>query len=92
MQAAVRLHDGGIDERGLSNRENTATAADVKDVLSQLDARQRIALKLHYVNGYSYEEIARLTGWTRDSVKTHIQNGKRMFKLLWDRKAMGTGK
>jgi RNA polymerase sigma-70 factor (ECF subfamily) len=91
-QAAVRLHGGDIDKLDLSNSEDPAIAADVKEVLSQLDARQRIALKLLYVCRYSYEEISSLKGWPVEEVKTHVQNGRRMFRLLWNRKAMGTGK
>ena len=92
QQAAVRLREGGIDELDLSTSDDPAAAAALENVLNQLRAPQRIALKLRYVNGLSYEEIAGLNGWTLDEVKTHVQNGKRMFFLLWNRKAMETGK
>ena len=91
-QAAVRLRDADIDELDLSNSEDPAVAADVKEVLGQLDARQRIALKLLYIGRYSYEEISRLNAWTLDEVKTHVQNGRRMFARLWNRKTTETGK
>jgi RNA polymerase sigma-70 factor (ECF subfamily) len=90
-QAAVRLRSGEIDELDLSTSEDPAIAADVNDVLSQLTDRQRIALKLLYVSRYSYGEIASLQGWPMQEVKTQVQNGKRMFMLLWNRIARGTG-
>lgn len=91
-QAAVRLHEGGIDELDPSTLLDPALAADVTEVLGQLPDRQRISLKLLYVSRYSYEEIARLKGWPVKEVKTHVQNGRRMFKRLWNRKTMGTEK
>ena len=90
-QAAVRLHAGNVDELDLSTVEDPVVAADVESVLNQLADGQRIALKLLYIERYSYEEIATLCGWPVEQVKAHVQNGKRMFRLGWNRKAMRTG-
>jgi DNA-directed RNA polymerase specialized sigma24 family protein len=48
--------------------------------------RQRICLKLLYVDRYTAAEVARLTGFTGKQVKSHLQNGRRRFRILWDRR------
>jgi RNA polymerase sigma factor (sigma-70 family) len=89
-QAAERLRGGHTDNLHLAAPDDPTIAADIENVLSRLSAPQRIALKLFCANRYSYEEIAELEGWTLKEVKTHLQNGRRRFKLLWDRTAQGT--
>jgi RNA polymerase sigma-70 factor (ECF subfamily) len=64
---------------------DTELANLVRNVLSELGPEQRITLKLLYVEGLSYEEIAKLQGWTVAQVKTYAQNGRRMFQRRWDR-------
>ncbi len=63
--------------------------ADVSAVLKELSAPQRICLKLFYIQGLSYREIVAKAGYTAEDVKTHIQNGRRRFKILWEKR---TGK
>jgi len=60
-------------------------AAEVQSVLNQLPDGQRRTLKLFFIDGYSYKEIVRLTGYSIKEVKSHIQNGRRRFRLLWER-------
>lgn len=56
----------------------------VREVLSQLSSgMQRACLKLFYIHGHSREEIADMLGISVDAVKSHLQNGKRMFRQLW---------
>ncbi len=89
QQAAERLRGGDPDDLHLAGHDDPAVAIDIDSVLSQLSTPQRIAIKLFYANRYSYEEIAKLTGWGPKEVKTHVQNGRRRFKLLWERTAQG---
>ncbi|MEO8661756.1 MAG: RNA polymerase sigma factor [Bryobacteraceae bacterium] len=44
-------------------------------MLSITTAEQQCCLKLFYYNGYTYEEISRLTGLKLGEVKSSIQNG-----------------
>jgi RNA polymerase sigma-70 factor (ECF subfamily) len=90
-QAAERLRGGNTDDLHLVAPGDPTRAADIESVLSRLSAPQRIAIKLFCANRYSYEEIAALEGWTLKEVKAHLQNGRRRFKLFWDRTAQGTG-
>jgi RNA polymerase sigma-70 factor (ECF subfamily) len=50
--------------------------------LAQLGEGQRRCLELFYLQGHSYAEVARLTGYTANEVKSHIQNGKRSLRNL----------
>jgi len=61
-----------------------STADDVSTALKLLSAPQRTCLKLFYMEGYSYREIAKLTGYSGREVKTHLQNGRRRFEIVWD--------
>jgi RNA polymerase sigma factor (sigma-70 family) len=56
-------------------------------LLEGLPERQRIVLKLLYLEEYSYEQIASLTGFSGQEVKSLIQNGRRMLR----KKALDAG-
>jgi RNA polymerase sigma-70 factor (ECF subfamily) len=60
------------------------TADDVHAALKELSPPQRTCLKLFYMEGYTYREIAKLTGYSGKEVKTHLQNGRRRFELVWE--------
>lgn len=53
-------------------------------LLDTLKTEQTLALKLFYLEGKSYQEIAEQTGWDLKEVKTHIQNGKRNLKIKFE--------
>jgi RNA polymerase sigma-70 factor (ECF subfamily) len=84
QRAAERLRGGDIDDLVLAISNDPSLSIDVRGVLRHLSAPQRIAIKLLYVNRYTYEEIAELKGWALNDVKSHVQNGRRAFKKLWD--------
>jgi RNA polymerase sigma-70 factor, ECF subfamily len=93
VKTGFRLH-----ERELAEKPGSVSDADpesdlvvgrkVRGVLAQLSVHQRTVLKLFYINGYTYREIASLTGLSEQEVKTHMQNGRRRFRLEWA--ALGT--
>lgn len=56
---------------------------ELEACLQKLSAPQRIVVKLFYFDGLSYEEIAQKTGYPSKTVKTHIQNGRRMLRKFW---------
>lgn len=67
--------------------ENGILAADeVEEVLNELSPPQRICLKLAYAHEFSYGEIAALTGFPASEVRSHLQNGRRRFKLVWQQR------
>jgi len=50
--------------------------------LGRLAEGQRRCLELFYLEGHSYAEVARRSGYALNEVKSHIQNGKRNLKIL----------
>jgi RNA polymerase sigma-70 factor (ECF subfamily) len=59
------------------------TQDQVRAILAILPEEQRICLKLLYIDGLNYEEIAVATTYSKKQVKSYVQNGRRRFKLLW---------
>ena len=55
----------------------------VRAILNALSEPQRICLKLAYVDEYRHNQIPALTGYSRNEVKSHLQNGARRFRKLW---------
>jgi len=87
LRAVERLRGGNTDDLVLLAPGNLTLALDVGNVLDQLSPPQRIALKEFCGHRYSYEEIAKLEGWSLNDVKSHVQNGRRMFQKLWAARA-----
>jgi RNA polymerase sigma factor (sigma-70 family) len=52
--------------------------------LAQLGEGQRKCIELFYLQGHSYAEVARGSGYTLNQVKSHIQNGKRSLRILME--------
>jgi len=49
--------------------------------LCNLSHEQRTCIELFYLKGKCYQEVAAITGYTMNQVKSHIQNGKRNLKI-----------
>jgi RNA polymerase sigma factor (sigma-70 family) len=72
--------------------DEDATCAERKDVpdgrlekaIDKLKRPQKECFNLFYIHQKSYDEIVRLTGFTYDEVRSHLQNGRRKFKLLME--------
>jgi RNA polymerase sigma-70 factor (ECF subfamily) len=60
-----------------------AVSGQVRAVLERLPAGQRVALKMFYADGYSYQEIAQFLGCPEKLVKSHLQNGRKQFQSIW---------
>ena len=71
------------DVWSLNNR--TRDVNYIQDALKQLKAPQRVCIQLFYVEGKSYKEIEEKTDFNLNQIKSHLQNGKRKFKLLVER-------
>lgn len=53
----------------------------LENAIFQLNKEQKVCIELFYLQNKSYLEIEKLTGYTNNEVKSHIQNGKRNLKL-----------
>jgi RNA polymerase sigma-70 factor (ECF subfamily) len=55
---------------------------DLKKAISNLAAEQRQCVDLFYLQEKSYKEVADMTGFSLNEVKSYLQNGKRNLKGL----------
>jgi RNA polymerase sigma-70 factor, ECF subfamily len=67
----------------IEKEDSSPDASVVEKILNKLSEKQRITLKLFYIEEMSYEEIAAHQGWTVGAVKSYAQNGRRMFEKYW---------
>jgi RNA polymerase sigma-70 factor (ECF subfamily) len=54
--------------------------------IETLKSDQKKCICLFYLEGCSYEKIARENGYTIQQVKSHIQNGKRKMRIWIEEK------
>jgi len=72
------LHQGG-DEQGVSKQEGLLQL--MEEAISKLNEEQRTCIDLFYLKKYCYQDVSKITGFTMNEVKSHIQNGKRNIKI-----------
>jgi len=70
------------------NAENTMVTKDLAEkILSQLDAKERLALTLLHGEDFSVAEIAQVIGWSESNVKTRLfrcrNNLRNIFRHLF---------
>lgn len=69
----------------LKDEEDEEKKKRINFALEKLNDEQRQCIKLMYLEGLSYKEIADLTGFELKAVKSHIQNGKRNLRVILDK-------
>jgi RNA polymerase sigma factor (sigma-70 family) len=74
MESEESLHLEGITE-------TEALLRQLENRLQHLNEHQRTCIELFYLQKKCYQEVATLTGFTLQEVKSHIQNGKRNLKI-----------
>lgn len=72
MENELELHPKDDKERLLSKME---------ELIPTLKNNQRICLKMFYLEGKTYADIATELNFSLKEVKSHIQNGKRNLKI-----------
>ena len=55
-------------------------AAKVLETLNSLKENYRVVLNLHLIEGYDYEEISQILGYTNENVRTTVSRAKRKLK------------
>lgn len=55
-------------------------ANSLRLAINTLHESQKVCIDLFYIQNRSYQEVAEMTGYTINQVKTNIQNGKRLLK------------
>jgi RNA polymerase sigma-70 factor (ECF subfamily) len=74
----VPLADAGIEPPDLSEADRLLAA------LRQLPRNQRAALVLRFYAGYGTDEIARVLGSSRATVRVHLSRGRRRLRSLME--------
>ena len=54
---------------------------DLDNAISSLNEEQKVCVELFYLKQKSYSEVAEITGYSAQKVKSYIQNGKRNLKI-----------
>ncbi|WP_080803278.1 RNA polymerase sigma factor [Arabiibacter massiliensis] len=57
-------------------------ADELRRAVAQLPARQQTALHLFYFEGYSTEEVARITGERPATVRSHLHRARKTLKIM----------
>jgi RNA polymerase sigma-70 factor (ECF subfamily) len=81
------------DEKGpgehVLNNEHQETSPEeseqmlvlLEEAIGALCVEQQTCIDLFYLKKYCYQDVARISGFTMNEVKSHIQNGKRNLKI-----------
>lgn len=70
------------DQVHLSNVNNKEKQlSQLEEGISQLNEEQRRCVELFYLQEKCYQEVAEITGYSMNQVKSYIQNGKRNLKI-----------
>ncbi len=93
MQSTLRSMENEVENfmenepfRTLFENEQTLEA-EVRRAIDQLGDGQRKCVRLFFLEGKSYREIAGDTGYSEQQVKSHLQNGKRNLRQLLEKVA-----
>jgi RNA polymerase sigma factor (sigma-70 family) len=78
MESAAVLHQdtGPVREEQLSLMESC---------VEKLPEEQKATIRLFYLEQRCYKEVAELTGYDMNKVKSYIQNGKRNLKICMEK-------
>lgn len=77
LSEIVELHD---QIHPLFKDDQDLLTKNLHEALDKLKDEQGDCIKLMYLENKSYKEIADITGYSLNEVKSHIQNGKRNLK------------
>lgn len=81
VESDVSLHQYHKDERIPEER-----LALMESCLNELNEEQQRCIRLFYLEQKCYKDVAEITGYNLNKVKSHIQNGKRNLKICMDRR------
>lgn len=75
-----------LDE--IKNLSSSEDNAQILGLLVSLDEKYRIIIHLHYVEGYSADEISSMLGITSAAVRKRLQRGRDMLRELYEKEAV----
>ena len=65
--------------------EKAALAAEVNEYLAKIPEKNRAAIVLHYLEGYSVEETAEMLGISESAVKMRLSRGREALKSAMEK-------
>lgn len=74
------------EDMHLMEKDSRPDPEKLREALGELKEEQRICIEMMYLQERSYKEIAGLTGYDLNQVKSYIQNGKRNLRLIFERR------
>lgn len=85
LRFRIRHPKASIEE--VENRLTEPEQVETLRELLELPVKQKTAMYLHYVEGYSVKEVADIMGITEGAVKMRLRRGREQMRLLVRRKA-----
>lgn len=78
------IHDDVDDHRDISDKgmspyktlQSNDTMEIIRDAINQLPEAQQQVIHLRDVEGYTYKEIAQITGYSNDKVKVYLHRAR----------------
>ena len=71
-----------------TNKESKIDANNLRLAINTLNENQKECIDLFYMQNKSYQEVAEMTGFSLNQVKTNIQNGKRLLKTYLENRGL----
>ena len=85
-----KVHTFERDMHDSSQESNALLSMEMEKTFKRLKPKQRMLLWMAYVEGYSYEEIARMTGTKTNSLKVQLFRAReKMVALLKENESTG---
>lgn len=63
-----------------NTKNSKIDAVNLRIAIDTLNESQKVCIDYFYIQNKSYQEVADITGYSVNQVKTNIQNGKRLLK------------
>lgn len=88
IQSANGNFEGFVEsEEALHHTQEGELELDsLEEGMRNLNEAQRVCLELFYLKEKTYNDVAEITGYSLNQVKSHIQNGKRNLRIYLEKK------
>lgn len=83
-----RKHESFLSLDEIRNLSKSEDNAQILGLLVSVDEKYRIIIHLHYVEGYSTDEISSMLGITSAAVRKRLQRGRDMLRELYEKEAV----
>jgi RNA polymerase sigma-70 factor, ECF subfamily len=86
----VQAKPAGVGQSG-TPLDRRLAELDLQKIFGSLSEDQQKTLRLHFIEGYTLDEIAKMLGQTKGNIRNHSFRGlERLRKLIFDGESPGT--